>query len=116
MENQTTTTEKAEEPTSTVNWGALALAALAGGAIGYLISSQSTNKTIVNDDLEIDDSDRVERWELQKQKQEKKMKEEKPATEINRQSHQLQEEKFDKKVEKKIAAPQKKSSTYIQIK
>ncbi|MFM2226598.1 MAG: hypothetical protein RJA07_2800 [Bacteroidota bacterium] len=128
MENQTTTSEKAEEkkaeePTSTINWGAMALAALAGGALGYLLSSQSSKKeTAVNDDLEIDDSDRVERWQLQKQKHEKKMKEEKSiaaekqATEINRQSHQLQKEKLNKKVERKIATPQKKSSTYIQIK
>ncbi|MFM2225623.1 MAG: hypothetical protein RJA07_1825 [Bacteroidota bacterium] len=131
MENQTTTSEKTEEKqaeetntsTSKFNWGAMALAALAGGAIGYLLSNQSSKKeTAVNDDLEIDDSDRVERWELQKQKQEKKIKEEKSiavekqAEETNRQSHPLHQEKLIKKTEKKIAPPQKKSSTYIQIK
>jgi hypothetical protein len=126
MENQTTT-EKTDEkkveepntPASTINWGAMALAALAGGAIGYLLSSQSSSKTTVNDDLEIDDSDRVERWELQKQKQEKKLKEEKRVTEEKQSeeiNHPLHQEKLNKKVERKIAAPQKKSSTYIQIK
>ncbi|MFM2224182.1 MAG: hypothetical protein RJA07_384 [Bacteroidota bacterium] len=128
MENQTTTSEKTEEKqaeetntsTSKFNWGAMALAALAGGALGYLLSSQSSKQeTAVNDDLEIDDSDRVERWQLQKQKHEKKMKEEKSiAAEKQNQeiNHPLYQEKLNKKTKKKIAAPQKKSSTYIQIK
>ncbi|MEN9523718.1 MAG: hypothetical protein RL065_2095 [Bacteroidota bacterium] len=131
MENQTTSTEKTEEKkaaetntyASKFNWGAMALALLAGGAIGYLASRPSSNEIAnVNDESEIDDSDRVERWELKQRKQEKKLKEEKriatekQAAEIKRQQQEIQQEKIKQKLKQQFTPPQKKSSTYIQIK